>query len=222
MIDLGKAFSSFFKDPSWFTKTLVAAFFMILSIVGIGILVLAGYFVQVTQRVMRQEDPVLPRWDGLGRKLVVGLKFCVAYLCYLIPVLLLLLPVLLAVPFAGDGGETETLPILISIYTFAVSMLLLPYGLFLSVLSPVILYRFAERERIGDAVDVFRLVRLFGNNWQNALVVALIGIGIQSVAPVGIMVFGIGLFFTVFYSLVVTAHMSGLLGLASRTQGETV
>jgi len=221
MNDLGKAFSSFFKDPAWFTKTLAAALFMILSMFGIGIPILAGYFVQVAQRVMRHEEPALPRWNGLGKKFAVGFKFCVVYLCYLIPVLLLLLPVLVILPFTGGSEQNETIPILLSIYTFAVTMLLLPYGLVLSMVSPIILYRFAERERIGDAIAVARVVRDFGKTWQNTLMVALIGIGIQSIAPAGFLVFGIGIFFTIFYSLVVTAHMSGLLGLASRTPGET-
>jgi len=221
MNDLGKAFSSFFKDPARFTKTLGAALFMILSVFGIGILVLAGYFVQITQRAMRREDPVLPRWDGLGRKIAVGFKFCVVYLVYLIPVLLLLFPVFFILLLTGGGEETETIPIILSIYTFAVTLLLIPYGLFLSLVSPIILYRFAERERIGDAAEFVSVVRQFGKNWQNTLAVALIGIGIQSIAPVGFMILGVGIFFTVFYSLVVTAHMSGLLSLNSLKREQT-
>lgn len=213
MNDLGKAFSSFFRDPAWFTKTLVAGLWMILSVFGIGLLVLVGYFVQIAQRVMRREDPVLPKWDGIGRKLALGFKFCVVYLVYLVPVLLLLFPVIFILVLAGGGEETETLPMILSIYTFGVTLLLIPYGLCLSLLSPIILYRFAERGRIKDAIDFVRVVREFGNNWQNTLTVALIGIGIQSIAPVGFMILGVGIIFTIFYSLVVTAHMSGLLGL---------
>jgi Protein of unknown function (DUF4013) len=221
MNDLGKAFSSYFKDPAWFTKTLGAALFMILSVFGVGILILAGYFVQIAQRVMRREDPVLPRWDGLGRKIAVGFKFCVVYLVYLIPVLLLLFPVFFILLLTGGGEETDTISIILSIYTFAVTLLLIPYGVFLSLVSPIILYRFAERERIGDAANFVHIVRLFGKDWQNTLAVALTGIGIQSIAPVGFMILGVGIFFTVFYSLVVTAHMSGLLGLNSLKQDQT-
>ena len=221
MNDLGKAFSSFFRDPAWFTKTLVAGLWMILSVFGIGLLVLIGYFVQIAQRAMRREDPVLPRWDGIGRKLALGFRFCVVYLVYLVPVLLLLFPVMFILALTGGGEETATLPIILSIYTFGVTLLLIPYGVCLSLVSPIILYRFAERERIGDAIDFVRVVRQFGNNWQNTLAVALIGIGIQSIAPVGIMILGVGIVFTLFYSLVVTAHMSGLLGLDTLKREQT-
>jgi len=216
MNDLGKAFSGFFKDPAWFSKTLVAAVFMILSLLGIGILILAGYCVQLTQRVIRREEPVLPRWNELGRKFVLGFKFCVAFAVYLIPFALLLFPVVIALIVTGGGNEAETVPIILSIYLFGVTLLLIPYGLFLSLISPIILYRFAERERIGDAIDVVRVVRLFGGNWQNALIVALISTGLQSVAGVGIMLFGVGIFFTLFYSIVVSTHLSGLLCLDSQ------
>jgi hypothetical protein len=218
MNDLGKAFSSFFKDPAWFKKTLIATVFLILSVVGIGLIVLAGYFVQVTQRVMRHETPVLPAWNNIGRKFVVGLKFCLAYVVYLIPIFLLLLPVFVMIIAAGGPDETDTLPVVISVYTFGITLLLIPYGILLSLASPIILYRFAERERIGDAVNFYRIARLFGRNWQNTLVVSLVGIGIQSVAPAGFVLFGVGIFFTIFYSFAVSAHMSGLLGLDAQKQ----
>jgi hypothetical protein len=218
MNDLGKAFSSFFKDQAWFTKTLIAAVFMILSVVGIGLIVLAGYFVQITQRVMRHETPVLPPWNAIGRKFVVGFKFCLVYVVYLSPILLLLLPVAFMLAAASGADEAETIPIIISVYTFGFTLLFIPYGILLTLASPVILYRFAERERIGDAVNIVKIARLCGRNWQNTLVVSLVGIGIQCVAPAGTMLFGVGIFFTVFYSFAVSAHMSGLLGLEVQKQ----
>ena len=92
MKDLGKAFSAYFKDPQWFSKTLIAILWMFLCIVGIGIFVLAGYFVQVTQRVMRKEEIVLPSWGDIGSKIVTGFKFCVAYFVYMIPIFILFAP----------------------------------------------------------------------------------------------------------------------------------
>lgn len=217
MNELGKAFSSFFKDPAWFTKTLIAAVFLILSVLGIGLVVLAGYFVQITQRVMRHESPVLPLWNGIGRKFVAGLKFCLVYVVYLSPIILLLMPVAFMLAAGGTDGA-DTIPLIISVYMFGFTLLLIPYGMLLTLASPVILYRFAERERIGDAVNIVRIARICGRNWQNTLVVSLIGIGIQCVAPAGFLFFGVGIFFTVFYSFAVSAHMSGLLGLEVQKQ----
>ncbi len=222
MNDIGKAFSSFFKDPAWPSKTAGAALWMILSFFGIGILVLAGYFVQVTQRVIRQEEPVLPPWNNIGKKIVLGFKLCVSFAVYLTPVLVVLLVPVAGLLIAGSAGdETEAIPIIFTIYMFGVTLLLIPYGLVLTLISPIILYRFAEREHISDAIDVVRVVRLFTAHWQNALIVALIAVGIQSLAPAGILLFGVGMFFTLFYSYVVSAHMSGILYLdAQKNEAE--
>jgi hypothetical protein len=141
MKDLGKAFSAFFKDPQWFSKTLIAILWMLLSIVGIGTIVLAGYFVQVTQRVMRKEEMVLPSWSDPGSKLVAGFKFCVAYAVYMIPMLILFLPVIIMAILSGAGDEADAIPILLSVYIFGITLLLIPYGVALSLFSPIILYR---------------------------------------------------------------------------------
>jgi hypothetical protein len=218
MKDLGKAFSAYFKDPQWFSKALIAILWMLLSIVGIGIIVLAGYFVQVTQRVMRKEEIVLPSWSDLGSKIVAGFKLCVVYLVYMIPMLILFLPVIALAILSGAGDEADAMPILFSIYIFGITLLLIPYGLAISLFSPIIMYRFAEHERISDALDVTAIVREFRGNWQNALVVALIAMGIQSIAGMGIFLLGIGIFFTIFYSYVVSAYLCGVLYLSREMQ----
>ena len=93
MNDLGKAFTFPFKDPNWLSKLLVGALFLILSIFVVGIFIIAGYFVQTIQRVMRREENALPEWTDIGVMLVVGFKFCVVYLLYVVPILLIMTPV---------------------------------------------------------------------------------------------------------------------------------
>ena len=111
------------------------------------------------------------------------------------------------------------MPILFSVYIFGITLLLIPYGLALSLFSPIIMYRFAERESISDALDVAAVMREFRGNWQNALVVALITMGIQSIAGIGLFLLLVGIFFTIFYSYVVSAYLCGVLYLSTRTTG---
>lgn len=219
MKDLGKAFSAYFKDPQWFSKTLIAILWMLLCIVGIGIFVLAGYFVQITQRVMRKEEVVLPSWGDIGAKIVLGFKLIVTYAVYMIPMVILFVPVLILAVLSGAGDEADAMPILFSVYIFGITLLLIPYGLALSLFSPIIMYRFAENERISDALDVAALFREFKGNWQNALVVALITMGIQSIAGMGVFLLFVGVFFTIFYTYVVSSYLCGVLYL-SRGQQE--
>jgi len=211
MKDLGKAFSFFFKDPSWVLKTLIAAGFMLLSLVGLGIPVLAGYHVQITQRVMRREEHPLPPWTDVGVQFILGLKYCIVYLIYLLPVMLLFIPVVglvIASEVADDPGVLGTISMM---YLLAVMFFVVLYSLALSVAAPIILYRFAERERISDALDIAGVFRDFKWNWQNTLVVALLSVGVHSFAFIGIIVFLIGVFLTIFYAYGVSAYLAGLL-----------
>jgi hypothetical protein len=211
MKDLGLAFSSPFKDPAWVSKFLVAGAFMLLCLFGIGIPIIVGYLIQVTQRVIRREEHPLPEWIDIGVKFVLGFKYCVVYLIYLLPVFLLFVPVI-GITIAADLTDSpDAVGIFATVYLFAFTLLVIPYSLALTALSPIIAYRFALRERIGDALDLASILGDFKVHWQNTLVVALIAVGIQSFAIIGIFLFLIGMVFSIFYSYLVSAHMHGSL-----------
>jgi Protein of unknown function (DUF4013) len=222
MKNLGKAFSFFFKDPSWVTKTLIAAGFMILSLVGLGIPVLAGYHVQIAQRVMRREEHPLPPWTDVGVQFIVGLKYCVVYLIYLLPILLLFIPVVGLIIAGAVVDDPGVLGAISTLYLFAVMFFVVLYSLALSVAAPIILYRFAKQERISDALDIGGVFRDFKRNWQNALVVALLSVGVHSFAFIGIFFFLIGVFLTIFYAYGVSAYLAGLLYLERPSPEATV
>ncbi len=220
MRDIGKAFSFPFKDPEWVGKFLLAAVFMLLSLLGIGIFIMIGYFIQVTQRVMREEPNPLPEWTDIGIKFVVGFKFVVVYFVYLVPVLLLIVPMMVLSFVAELSHQPEVIGVATAVYLFGFILLIIPYSLALTALIPIISYRFAERERITDALDIAEVIRLFRRNWQGTVVVALIVVGIESFAPIGILFFLIGVFFTMFYAYLVSAYLHGALYL--EREGEVV
>ncbi len=211
MKDLGKAFSFPFKDSGWVPKFLIAALFMILSLFLVGIFILAGYLIQVTQRVMRKEEHPLPEWNDIGVKLIIGFKYCVVYVLYLLPIFILMIPVFVLAIIGELASNSDVVGVIVSVYIFGFILLTVPYSLALALMLPIISYRFAARERISDAVDIGTILRLFRQHWQNTLVVALIGIGIESFAFVGIFFFFIGVLFTLFYTYLVSAHLHGQL-----------
>ena len=219
MNDLGKAFSFPFKDPSWGSKFLLGAVFMLLSIVVVGIFILAGYFVQVTQRVMRREANPMPEWTDIGVKLVLGFKFCVVYFVYIFPILLLYIPFVAIMVHGTFSGESEAVGAVAGLYSILMVVLIFPYALALALLTPSITFRFAEHERISDGLDIGGIFRTFKQNWQNHTIVALIAVGLQSFAGIGIILFLIGIFVTVFYSYLVSAHMYGSLYLEQVQEG---
>jgi hypothetical protein len=218
MKDLGKAFSFPFKDPDWVVKLLVGVVFMLLSIFLVGIFILVGYFIQLTQRVMRQEPRPLPEWGDIGGKLVLGFKFCVVYFIYLLPIFLLMIPIIILPLLAEISGDDDMIALVTIVYSFAYTLVVIPYSLALTVLIPIIIYRFAERERIGDALDLATIIREFKHNWQNTVIVALIAMAMQSFAGVGMIVFFVGIFFTVMYAYLVSAYLTGALYLERKTE----
>ncbi|MDH3251373.1 MAG: DUF4013 domain-containing protein [Ignavibacteria bacterium] len=224
MNDLGKAFSFPFKDPEWVSKFLLAAVFMVLSIVLIGIFILAGYLVQVAQRVMRREENCLPAWDDIGVKLVVGFKYCVVHLIYVLPIVLIWIPLVVLMMISGiaEPDAAEALAGL-GIFAWIIGMLvIIPYSLLLTAVTPIIMIRFAENERIADALDVGEIWRFFRRNWQNTCIIALIAVGLQSFAGVGLILFIVGIFFTVFYAYLVSAYLYGTLYHEQKAEGVAV
>lgn len=214
MNDLGRAFSYPFKDPAWVSKFILGALFMLLGIFLVGIFIVVGYFIQITQRVMRRELNPLPEWTDIGVKLVVGFKFCIVYLMYLIPIVILYIPFLTLILLGALSDNSDMLGALAGVYmAVMVFLFVIPYSLLLAAMLPIITYRFARNEKITEALDVAAVFRTFKRNWQNTLVVALIAVGLHSFAAVGIVFFFVGVLFTVFYSYTISAHMFGSLSL---------
>jgi hypothetical protein len=219
MDDLGRAFSFPFRDSAWFSKFLIGSLFMLLCLLLVGFFILAGYFIRVTQAAMRRDENPLPDWNDIGGMLITGFKFVIVYLIYLIPILLLYVPLVVMAVVGEFSGSSASGEILTGMYAMAILLLIIPYGLALSLLMPVITYRFARNENIGEALDVGAIVRAFRKNWQGTLIVALIAIGIQSFSGVGIILFLVGVFFTIFYSYLVSAYLFGALGREDQQQG---
>lgn len=219
MKDLGKAFSFPFKDPDWISKFVIAALFMLLCLIGIGFFILAGYLVQVTQRVMRREENPLPDWSDIGIKFIIGFKFAIVYFLYLLPVFLLLAPVWVLALLSASSDQPEVAGIVAMVYVFGAILLIAPYSLALTMLMPIIAYKYAEHERIREALDIGLVFAHFKKNWQNTVVVALIAIGIESFAALGIIAFIVGIFFTMFYSYLVSAYLHGALFLSVPQEG---
>lgn len=212
MIDIGKALSFPFRDSTWVPKFIIGTLFMILGIVGLGIPVIAGYCVQTTQRVMRREQTVLPEWTDVGVMFVLGFKWCVAYVVYLLPVFIAILPILLLAALGALAENNETLGIFSSVSLVMILFLfVIPYSILLTLLLPIITVEFAKRERISDALDVGRVLSVFRVHWRDAVIIALIGMALTALAGFGFLFFLVGVFFTTFYAYLVLAYMAGSL-----------
>ena len=189
MDDLGRAFGFPFRDPNWVGKFLLAMLFMLLALIGLGIPVLAGYFVQTTRRSMYNQEPLLPDWTDIGIMFITGFKFCVVYFLYLLPALLLVIPAVLVSLIAGIGDLPEGAAAITAIYVFGMLLIYVPYLLAFLALFPVITYRFAMNERISEALDIGAVLRDFRIVWPSATVTALLLVILKSLSWLGIFLF---------------------------------
>ncbi len=211
MNDIGTAFSAPFKDPDWGVKFVIGALVVLLCVTGLGFFVLAGYFVELTQRVMRKEQYPLPAWTDLGVKFIMGVKYFVVWVLYLLPVVLLSLPLVVLIALAALNETSAATAVVASIYLFAFALLAAPYGVLLSLLSPIIAFRFAAHGKISEALDLRAILRAFKLNWESTVVVALLAVGIHSLGAIGIIGVVVGVLFTLFYVYLVSAYLYGLL-----------
>ncbi len=95
-----------------------------------------------------------------------------------------------------------------------VNLLTVPYSILKALLMPIITFRFAERERIPDPLDVATVFKSPRANWRDPVVIALIWFALGLLAPLGFSFFLLGIFVTSFYAYVVMGFLSGELNLA--------
>jgi hypothetical protein len=215
MPDIGAAFKFQFRDPNWVSKLLLGALFSLLGVFLIGAFLVMGYQVEVIQRVIRKEPNPLPEWDRLSEKLLRGVKLFVVSIAYFLPLFVIVFPIILFLVF-GVASDSEAIAAFSGMgLAAAILFIVLPYSLFVAVLLPVIYLKFALRERIGDALNVASILRFFGQNWQNIILLALIMLGVNLLAALGVLFCIVGIFFTSFCAKLVSAHLTGQLYLAS-------
>ena len=211
MRDISEAFAFPFKDADWPMKFLIGAVFTFLSVFLIGVPVLYGYYIELVQRVRRGESYPLPEWKDVGVKFIVGFKYFIATLIYSLPILIIVIPlvvttILTAVTF-GDPDITGVFTG--GMWFIAAILVILPYSLFIALMLPVITIRFAERERIIDAIDIGSVLRLFGKYWQDSIIAALLAFVVSLFSWIGIIALIVGILFTLFYGSLVRFHLYG-------------
>jgi Protein of unknown function (DUF4013) len=104
-LDFGRAFQFVPEDPDWIKKVLIGGAFSLLSLLIVGGIFVAGYFLEVIRRVARGEPRPLPDWDDLGSFFSEGLLAVGVYVAHFLA--LMAIPIALgclAGLFAGGLG----------------------------------------------------------------------------------------------------------------------
>ena len=211
MKHIDEAFTFVFKDPNWPTKLLIGGVFAFLSIVFVGLPVILGYGIELLQRVRRGEEYPLPEWTDVGVKFIVGFKYFITLVVYYLPVAFVMVPVMIYFVVAsmnGISGRDLGAPL------GAAWMFVMPYLIAVSLCTPFIAAEFATHERIRDGLNVARVFKSFKHFWEDAVILAIISFGLTLAAYLGILMFLIGIFLTMFFAICVHFHLYGQIGKA--------
>lgn len=218
IMDIGKSISFVFEDEQWLQKVLIgglillATIFFFWTVIGlfIGIGLLMGYGVDVLKNVRRGDPHPLPEWDNWGDKIVKGIKLMFIFFIWAIPVVIVLIPTTLL----GSLTDPNDSGVLVGLLITCLSCLMVLYSIILTVLSPAIIIKFAENERVVDAFDFAEIFSFTRENIGEIIIAVLVLWAVQIVASiVGSILCGIGLFFTSFWTYAVQFHLFGQIGL---------
>ena len=199
-----KAFTYIFEDQRWFEKLIVPLLVTLIPVVG-G-MATVGYIMRVTRNVAANQAAPLPQFE-FGTDLRLGFKMFVAGFVYMLPVMLIYLIIMLPLSLIGDSDAMTGIVALVGIFGI---LLILAYGLLLAVMMPVITAKVAVQQEIKAAFqfkDIFRRLKNNFTAWLIAIGGAMLCGAV--IAPLGGIVFAIGVIITTFYAQLTIAHLNG-------------
>lgn len=205
-MDFGRAFTYVFEDADWLKKIGIAALVSLIPI--IGQLIVLGWSLEVTRRLIHHEPELLPDWNDFGGHTIRGLKAFVIGLVYSLPIILVSV-CQGAVPLAAGQGGDDTINSVVAIVSICFSCVIIIYSLLLAFVIPAAYGKFVATGELGAAFrfgEVFGLVRAA----PAAYLIVLLGEIVASlVAGLGVILCFIGVFLTLAYSMAINAHFFG-------------
>ena len=217
-MDIGRSFTYMFDDEKWVQKLAIGGLLVLASIIPLvnifTLLVMMGYSLRLLKNVAEGSETPLPDWDDWGGDWVKGLMIFLASLIYSLPILLLTGLGALVEAMVGYGNGSEVA----GICAAGASCLSGLWGLALGIVLPAAMIKYAEKEEFGAFFRFGEIFRLIGDNLGNYVIAVLLGVVAQFVAGFGVIACVIGVFFTAFWSTLVSSH---LLGQVAQTAGFT-
>lgn len=207
-MEYGKAFSYLTEDKDWIKKFLIAAGLSIIPI--LGQLVVVGYGLEITRRVIKGESPTLPEWSDFGDFLKKGFFAAVVIIVYNLPILLFSLCAQgpqLALAFT-DGDET--LAWVATIAGVCFGCLTFIFAILAGLLTPPALGKVAASGELGAGFrfgEVFGLLRAKPGVY--VIVFIILALMFTILVPIGILACFIGIYAVVAYAQLVSAHLYG-------------
>jgi hypothetical protein len=207
-MDFGAAFSYITEDENWIQKILIAG---LLSITGIGAIVVIGWVAEIAKRVANGEPEPLPDWSNFGEYVMNGLKILVASFVWSLPIILLigcLAAVLVGASTAlsdSDGAATVA-----AILNICVSLIAFVYAILISLLQPALIGLVGEGGDWAEVINPRRAIQLFRANIGGFLIALFVAGIVLSILPsIGVLLCFVGVIPALAFGYAVMGHLYG-------------
>ncbi len=221
-MEYGKAFTFPQQDTDWIKKVAIAggimfaglAFFwlLLIPVIAAGLL-LSGYGLEITRRVIAGESNLLPEWTDFGGLVKKGFSVFVVQLVYALPIIVLALCI--TVPYIAAsvtaGSDTAgTMMTIASVVSACCSCVIAIYAIFMAMLMPAAIGKLAATGEIGPALRVAEVVALVRAKPAMFLIVALLAsLAYSILSSIGSAICGIGTPFGIAYAIIAASHLYG-------------
>jgi len=215
-MDIGSAFTFAFDDPEWIKKLAIGGGLvlggLILSPILIGIalfIIIFGYMLETLKNVRDGQATPLPEWTDFGGLFSNGGKAFVIALVYNVPTILLACASGGVNVFASsaDSDLASTL----AIVAVCLSCVQIIVSLLANAVLPAALIRYVQFETIGAGFQFGPIFAFIRENIGDYIIVVLLSWVAQAVSGLGLILCLIGVFFTSFWSYLVSANLYGQL-----------
>jgi hypothetical protein len=205
-MDFGSSFSYVFKDQAWIKKLASVALWGLIPV--IGVLVIGGWGLKVGKMLIDgDDDKKLPKLEFCA-DLRRGYFASLIDLIYILPAMIFFTTafILIRFGFYFEGISQRILFIMGGLFGL-IGMLLFVLWFFIATVA---FANFLAKDRFGAAFKFQELFLLLKNSLIS-WVLLILGqvLAMMIIAPLGIVVFGIGIFFTTAYAAVLYAHLLG-------------
>lgn len=215
-MDIGSAFTYMFDDQDWIKKIAIGGGItlagLILSPILIGLalfLPLGGYMLETLKNVRDGRPIPLPEWTDFGSLFSKGLMVAVIGLVYNLPALLVACVSGGLNAFAPQMDSDAAQAIVIAAGCLSCVQIVL--SLLGNALLPAALIRYAQYDTLGSAFQFGEVFSFISSNIGDYIIVVLLGWVASLIAVFGVILCIIGVFFTGFWSILVTANLYGQL-----------
>lgn len=220
-MDIGSAFTYMFDDERWVAKIAIGGGLIfagiLLSPILIGLalfLPISGYMLEVLKNVRDGHTTLLPEWTDWGGLFRKGLMVFLIGLVYNLPAILF--SCLSAGLNIGMQEADPDLAATLDIAAACLSCVQVILSLVANALLPAALIRYAEYDTFGSAFQFGEIWSFISSNIGDYIIVILLTWVAGFIAVLGVALCIIGVLFTGFWSVLVSANLYGQLARKAR------